>query len=165
MQFLWSLRWYFIFALFVGPVVSGFGYHDYTRLTHLDENGLRAVATVHSAVETKRRLFGKSYTLEISWLDTENKVRVADEVDIDRRQANRIIRNNTIVLDNINIVYLEYEPRLEPTTVDSLPKLKNNAIVRFLGGIAAALIGLLGCIIALFIRPQGASLLDEDQPA
>jgi hypothetical protein len=101
----------------------GLGPMEYVSTQDANEmraNGVEAVADIDGGTRTKRRRSGTSFSINLSWKDAAGKTRTAEKVSIGRSLADKLIRDDQLIVDKIKIRYLPLQPETAPVAVEEL---------------------------------------------
>lgn len=151
-----NIKWFLLAAGVIGPFLGYTSMQDLSRYDALKESGVNTQAYIEGATETERRKRGRtrgsSYSLDLVWLDASGAERRAKSVGITSDLANRVIKNNEIVMNELPILYMESDASVEPAIVQDMPKQVDQAGFMRTAGFVGGGIGILGFLAVMFMR-------------
>lgn len=101
-----KIKWLLLVAAVGGPILAFISWQDEQRRHAVVANGVDATAEIEGLTRSKRRRGGTSYKVSLSWTDADGKARSATDVPLSNGYAERMIRNDKIVVDKLPIRYI-----------------------------------------------------------
>jgi hypothetical protein len=110
------LKWFALLAALSPVAVGPMEYVSVLDTNEMRTDGIETTAEIEGGTRTKRRRSGTSFSINLSWKDQSGATRTAEKVHI----ADKIIRNDALVVDTIKIKYLPNQPEKAPVVADEL---------------------------------------------
>jgi hypothetical protein len=115
----------FLWVMAVSPLLAlGFSlfdaYYQYPKTKEVFDKGVETVANIEGGTRTKRRRSGTSFSVDLMWRDKAGNAR-AEKVRISNSLADKMIKDDTLIVDTLRIKYLESDPTAAPLILAELP--------------------------------------------
>jgi hypothetical protein len=115
----------FLWVMAVSPLLMlGFGpfdvYYLYPKTKEVFDKGVETVANIEGGTRTKRRRSGTSFSVDLTWKDKAGNAR-AEKVKISNALADKMIKDDALIVDTLRIKYLEGDPIAAPLVLAELP--------------------------------------------
>jgi hypothetical protein len=114
------LKWLGLLAALSPFAIGPIEYMSTQSTNEMRANGVEATADIEGGTRTKRRRSGTSFSINLSWKDKAGQTRTAEKVSIGRSLADKLIRDDALVVDTIKIKYLPNQPETAPVVVEEL---------------------------------------------
>lgn len=106
-KWLWQLKWFFVIAIFAGPVLAYFQYQDSQRIQRIMANGAAIEAHVDE-LQVQRSRRSDSYSLTLSFVSPHG-TSMRQHVDVTGAFARSITVGDAINIQTTRIRYLPSE--------------------------------------------------------
>lgn len=155
------IRWILIAAAVGGPVFAYLGFSDIGKIAKLEAEGATTSAVITEAYSKDGRRSGTTYKVSLEWTDASGGIRTAEDITIDSGFANDIIQGDMLMVEELEIRYLEADPAAAPIVIASIPGEKETAEFMKLGGIGGGIVGILGSILMFLFGRKKKAATDE----
>ena len=148
-----KLKFLLVAAALGGPFMAFAGWSDGERTRRIEREGVEGQAAVLGATRTKRSRGGTSYSLDLSWKDGTGAPRSADKVSISQAFADKIIRDDKLLVNSVRVKYLPDDPEKSGVIIldDAAEQEHLDDVVTYMGAGASA-VGILGCAYVFGFR-------------
>jgi hypothetical protein len=117
----WLLRRFklVLWLMALSPLaLLGWGLYDqfarYPEQKLIFDTGTEVSANIDGGTRTKRRRSGTSFSVNLTWKDKAGKTRTAEKVSIGQTLADKIIRDDQLIVDTLKIKYVEADETVQP---------------------------------------------------
>jgi phosphohistidine swiveling domain-containing protein len=114
------LKWLGLLAALSPFAVGPIAYMSTQDANEMRANGVEATAEIEGGTRSKRRRSGTSFSINLSWKDQAGQTRTAEKVHIGRSLADKIIRDDALIVETIKIKYLPNQPEKAPVAVEEM---------------------------------------------
>ncbi len=164
-----KVKWLLVVLAIGGPFFAYIGWSDAERTARIASQGVEADAAITGATRKKRRRSGTSYALNIAWKDSKGELRKADDILISHRLAERVIRDDRIVMETTRVKYLPDEPEKSGVILveDADEQASLDSGMTY-AGLGAGAIGIVGSGLFFGLgrrRSRRADTADGSQPS
>jgi hypothetical protein len=160
-RWLWQLKWALVIAIFAGPAFAYWSYNDSNRIQRIMTNGAELTATVHGGTVNRGRRGSVDYALDLSWASAQGET-LRRSVDISDAFAERIILNDAVMIDQVQVKYLASESDIPLVVVEDAPEQLANKQFDMWAGIVAAIAGVLLAPLMFWLERRSARKQEED---
>jgi hypothetical protein len=160
-RWLWQLKWALVIAIFAGPALAYWGYTESNRIQRIAADGVEITAVVNGGIVHHGRYGSVDYSLELSWVDAQG-ARLDRSIDISGDYAERIIHNDAVMIDHVQIKYLAAESGEPIVVLDDASEQLRIRQFDIWAGIIAAIAGLLIAPVMFWLERRTANKQEED---
>jgi hypothetical protein len=155
-RWLSQLKWLLLIAIVAGP---GFAYFEYTELDTIKKisaEGVIANAVVDGGETRTGRRSGTSYKIHAIWTDVNNQEH-AENIDISSEFAHKIVQDDMLLVDAVQVKYLPSDPKAPVFAADDLPQQQQDKELMMYLGLGAGVVGLIGSAIVFMAGRKKAA--------
>jgi hypothetical protein len=143
-----SLKWLLVIAMVAGPLYACWTYSEAQTFKHVMADGVEADARVDRGEASTGGRSASSYKIHAIWTDNTGAER-EESIEISPSYASRIIGEGFILIDSVNVKYLQDEPKVAAIVAEDGPLRIKDKELRTNLGAGTGVIGLTGSAIFL----------------
>jgi hypothetical protein len=102
-------------------------YYAYPIKKEIFDKGTETMASVEGGTRSKRRRSGTSFSVNLAWKDKSGAPRSAEKVSISTTLADKLIKNDALIVDALKIKYLEGDAEATPLVLADMASTGPNA--------------------------------------
>jgi hypothetical protein len=149
-QLLSNLKWFLLIAIVAGP---GWAYYSWTGLETVKRvaaEGTEATAFVDGGQSRSGRRSGTSYSIHAIWPGVGG-VEHAKDIDISSEYAKKIIQDDMLLIDDVQIRYMPNDDAAPVFVVEDIPQQQQDKELMIWLGIGAGVAGLIGSAVFFLV--------------
>lgn len=150
-----NIKWLLLLAIVAGPGWAFFSYTELEKIKRVAAEGTEVTAIVDGGESRSGRRSGTSYTIHAIW-PGDGDVQHAEDVSITSEYAKKIIVDDMLLIDTVQIKYMKDDSG-PVVVVDDIPQLQADKDLMIYLGIGAGVVGLIGSAIFFLVGRKRAA--------
>jgi hypothetical protein len=150
-----NIKWLLLIAIVAGPGWSYLNWTDAEKIKRVAAEGTEVTAVVDGGESRSGRRSGTTYTIHAVW--PEGDLTRAEDIDISSEYAKKIIQDDMLLIDTVQIKYIASDAEAKAYVVEDLPQQQSDKEQMIWLGIAAGVIGAIGSAIFFLMGRRKAA--------